>query len=99
MTGPEHPLAQAAEDLFSKCAGDPEWRTAATLFRDALEFVPEDVARAAAGDPAFAESLRKLEAALPAACSADVQELLWSVFFPEGVGILGRESEKVAELR
>ncbi|MBE0713942.1 MAG: hypothetical protein IH583_16330, partial [Candidatus Aminicenantes bacterium] len=99
LAGPGHALARPAEDLLRNAAADTEWGTAATLFRDALEFVPEDVARAAAAEPSFAAELRKLEAALPAAYSADVQELLWSVFFPEGVGILGRESEKVAELR
>jgi hypothetical protein len=99
LTGPGHALAQAAEDFLSRCAGDPEWSAAAALFRDALEFVPADFARAAADDPAFAERLRALEAALPAGYSAALQELLWSVFFPEGAGIRGRESERVEELR
>ncbi len=98
LAGPGHALAGPAEDLLCRAVADTEWATAATLFRDALGFVPEDVARAAA-EPSFAERLRKLEAALPASYSPDLQELLWSVFFPEGVGILGRESEKVAELR
>lgn len=99
LTGPGHSLAQPAEALLFRSADDPEWRTIATLYRDALEFVPDDIARAAATDPAFAERLRTLEAALPAGYSADLQELLWSVFFPEGTGIRGRESERVEELR
>lgn len=99
LTGPGHRLARAAESLLRRGAGDPEWRAAATLFQDALEFVPGDIARTAASDPALADSLRRLEAALPAGYSPELQELLWSVFFPEGVGIRGRESERVAELR
>jgi hypothetical protein len=99
LAGPGHALARPAEDLLRKAAADPEWGTASTLFCDALEFVPEDVATAAAADASFAERLRKLEAALPAAYSPDLQELVWSVFFPEGVGILGCERKKITELR
>jgi hypothetical protein len=99
LAGPNHRLAKPAEDLFSNCANDPKWRTAATLYRVALEFVPGDIALAAADDPVFAGKLQALEAALPAGYSPKLQELLWSVFFPEGVGIRGRESERIAELR
>lgn len=99
LTGPGHPLAQPAEALLCRLAEDPEWRTAAALFRGALDFVPGDITLAAASDPAFAEALGRLEEALPSGYSPGLQELLWSFFFPEGAGIRGRESERVAELR
>ena len=99
LTGPGHPLAQPAEALLRGLAEDPEWRPAATLFRQALEFVPGDIELAAASDPAFAEAFRRLEAALPSGYSPGLQELLWSVFFPEGTGLRGRESQRIADLR
>lgn len=99
LSGPGHPLAPAADALLQRLADDPEWRTPAALFRDALGFVPGDLARSAAEDPGFAGRLRALEAGLSAGASPGLQELLWAVFFPEGVGLWGRGPERVAELR
>ena len=99
LAGAAHPLAAPAEGLLRRLASDPGWGTAAALFRDALDLVPDDVDRAAASDPAFAARLRELEAVLPAEYSPAVQELLWSVFFPEGTGLRGRREERTADLR
>jgi hypothetical protein len=99
LAGPGHALADPAENFLRRGADDLKWRIVATLYRDALEFMPADMALAAASDSDFAEAQRRLEGALPAGYSADLQELLWSVFFPEGAGIRGRESSRVEELR
>jgi hypothetical protein len=99
LAGPGHTLAAPAEKILARSAYDPKWRTAATLFKDALGFAPADMALASAADPSFAEALRRLESAPWGNYSSGLQELIWAVFFPEGVGIRGHEGSRVDELR
>jgi hypothetical protein len=98
LTGPGHALAVPAEKILALCAEDPGWRVPASLFREALRFVPADISRASA-DPRFARALGRLVASLSGGYSSGLQEILWGVFFPEGVGIRGHEGPKVRELR
>jgi hypothetical protein len=99
LAGGGHRLSAPAGAFLRHCLGDHNLGRAARLFLDALEFVPGDVARAAAGDPSFAEVLGRLDATLGSGSRPDLQERLWAVFFPEGVGIREHESERISELR
>jgi hypothetical protein len=99
LTGPGHSLAASAKRIFDLCAEDPEWRPPAALFSEALGSLSADIALASDADFRFADALRRLEASSARGYSSGLQELLWGVFFPEGVGIRGAEDSRIEELR
>jgi hypothetical protein len=68
----------------------------ASLHRAALGLIKAELAQAVAADPALGRQLDRA-ARLPALESDP--EATWAIFFPEGVGILGNEDARVAELR
>ncbi len=71
----------------------------ADLYRRAVVMVTEEVERACAGDPDLADRLATAAERLESPDGGDPAEILWSVFFPEGVGIRGHEAEREAGLR
>ncbi len=71
----------------------------ADLYRRAVVMVTEEIERACAGDPDVADRLARAAQRLESPDGGDPVEILWSVFFPEGVGIRGHQSEREASLR
>lgn len=71
----------------------------ADLYRRAVILVPEEIERACADDPDVADRLARAAERLGSPDAGDPAEILWSVFFPEGVGIRGHEAEREANLR
>ncbi|HVQ22900.1 MAG TPA: hypothetical protein VMT36_06475, partial [Candidatus Saccharimonadia bacterium] len=71
----------------------------ADLYRRAMEMVTEEIERASASDPDVAERLAMAVVRLGSPRGGDPAEILWSVFFPEGVGIRGHEAEREGTLR
>jgi hypothetical protein len=91
LCGPEHPGFAEATRLLGARYDGPQARLA-EFYTDALQRVGRELV-AALGDPdlsaAVADAVGQLED----------PEALWRAFFPEGVGILGHEEARVAELR
>jgi hypothetical protein len=72
-----------------------------SLLLRGIDLVPEELDRATAADPEVRSRLLEVAARLdsPEARVADLAETLWTLFFPEGVGIRGHEARREADLR
>ncbi len=71
----------------------------ADLYRRALVSVTEEIERACASDRDVADRLVRAAEELGSRDGGESSEVLWSVFFPEGVGVRGHEVEREASLR
>ena len=91
LCGPGHPEYQRALTLLDHPppVGSPEL---AGFYRDGVTLIERELAERTSADPELAARLR-------AAGDTKTAEASWSAFFPEGVGILGREAQRIAELR
>jgi hypothetical protein len=102
MAGPAHPAHERALAMLTRPPANAPLGLAGFL-RDALRRIDQEMAAVDAGDREVAERLRVAAGATGAeaagAARGNVVETLWSALFPEGVGILGREEERVAALR
>lgn len=91
------------DDISPPVDADEGWREVASFLADGVTAVRADLADRADVDPAFAEALRAaadlLEDPPADLTSTALAERTWAVLFPEGVGVLGREQEREAELR
>lgn len=90
-------VGEAERYLDVRAGSDP----VAAFYRAGLRALRGELDGLAAHDIEVAGRLDELAAFLDgsAPTSRDLAERLWSVFFPEGTGILGRETERAEELR
>ena len=110
LCGPARPGFERATDLLE----DPPSEAPAALgacYRRSLIGVRAEILEASRADPELAARLASVadrlgrrasatdDAADGAEARADATELVWSLFFPDGVGIRGHEAEREAALR
>lgn len=103
--GSTHPASQRAAALL---AGPPPGapQGLAAFYRRGLALMREEIEEVAASDDdllprltAVAEWMAATDAADDGPDEAATAEILWSLFFPEGLGIVGNEERREAELR
>lgn len=105
LCGPSHPLFEKARWVLEEPPrGVPV--ALAQLYRDGLALIGDEVTHVAAVDDGFATSLDavadRLARTEPSGLGLDTvatAEALWSVFFPEGIRIVGHEEPRESELR
>lgn len=102
VTLSEHSDADEARAVLVDVEGD-DWAQVAHFYRRALDTMPAEIDRRRDDDAAFATALDDLTATLDAPdvdlAPVDLAEQLWSVVFPEGIGILGAADEREQQLR
>ncbi len=103
LCGPEHPDFLIARDYLNRFSREAEWSEVARFYRRGLVEIEEEIDRRAASDPTFRQKLSELAGWLErhsgGAAPREIAERVWELFFPEGVGIFGKEEEKIASLR
>ncbi len=103
LCGEDHPQSARARRLLSRLQGDPVWQGPARFYLDGLERVRSEVQRVCDEDPAFLDRLEqaaeKLKAPGMGEDPFEAAETAWTVLFPEGAGIRGREKERVRAIR
>lgn len=103
LCGDRHPLALHARSFLNRLQRDPSWRDPALFYLQGLERIESDIQRRCESDREFSDRLQKTAAwaAGPGAGGDpnETAEKTWSVFFPEGTGIRGREKERIQALR
>jgi len=101
LAGPAHPRSREAADLLERATGSGD--AVAAFYLDGLRRIEQETRDLAEREPELVERIDALSEHLTgdeAGRSVDeLAERTWSVFFPEGVGIRGREEERAAELR
>ncbi len=100
LAGPGHPAHGQALAVLERPAHGEE-RDVVDFLRKAVGLVRDEVSGAAAGDPVVAARLSATAGRLesPGQGSVATAEAAWTLFFPEGTGILGHEQAREAALR
>lgn len=108
LCGRAHPSFQRANALLDDPPLDAPAELAA-FYRRCLTLVRDEIDVVGGSDPDVAARLMSAAerlatpigdaAAAPAPDEGGVSEMLWSLFFPEGVGIRGHEAEQESALR
>lgn len=100
LAGDSHPEYQEARELLAALASSPSLGEEAGFYLNAVRRVTREFGERCRLDAAFAVSCHRTAAALAdRAAGKDAGEAIWSLLFPEGVGIRGDESRRVSELR
>lgn len=103
VAGPTHPAYLQARALLDRAAALPEWATAAAFYLRGLAQIAEEIEQVATRHPELAERLTALASWLaeapPPESRDELSERVWSVFYPEAVGMRQARPERVAALR
>lgn len=103
LAGSTHPLFKSAKRFFKSLPGSSEGYYTALFYEKGLELVPREIERVYKHDPDFADRLNRLHEWVSNRRNfQDVNrtaEKFWSVFFPEGAGILENRQERIKALR
>ncbi|HET7168056.1 MAG TPA: hypothetical protein VFI69_02565 [Candidatus Limnocylindrales bacterium] len=109
LAGPRHALADRAAAVLAATPVEADAPLVA-LYRDAIASIPVEIRGRSAADPAFAAALRTAgraadravddgPAAVDDTAAAAATAAVWSVLFPEGVGLLDDLDGAIAALR
>jgi hypothetical protein len=101
LAGERHPEFSQAQAYLDKHATSPEWGSWAGFYLDGVQRIVTELDQQCRQDPALMTKFQQAEAVLagnPANENA-ISETIWSVLFPEGVGIRGQEYARSAALR
>ncbi len=102
LSGKEHPLYSKAFSLFQKTK-EGELKEYAGFYEQAAEIIKKETEEATNENEAFRERLSALSEWLSQKSSPlstrEAVEKIWSLFFPEGVGIYEHRDEMIQALR
>lgn len=104
LAGHHHPRFEQASHCLEQLSYDSTWGAIAQFYSNGIQRIGAEVQTRMEQDRGFVERLNALHQRLDSPDSETdspdaLTEATWSVFFPEGVGIRGQESERVKELR
>jgi len=103
LTGAGHPMHARAKKFLSRMSTHPEWKEIANFYVTGLEKIKQEIEGNALQDNAFRASITTLNDWVNAAQNLknkdETAEKIWSVFFPEAVGIRKRREERERVLR
>jgi hypothetical protein len=103
LAGEGHPGYEKASSRLTSLAGAEEWSDVARFYLDARPRIRRELERVAREDQTFTRRAREVAEWLSVEANADKREekteRIWSVFFPEAVGLRSRRKEHVDALR
>ena len=103
LAGTAHPQAESAEVLLRQSADSGELAQIARFYLEAKQQIEQEIGRVCSQDQDFAERLDSLAHFLrdnrQRKSSLAISEKIWSVFYPEAVGISSNRSAATERLR
>ncbi|MCF8307701.1 MAG: hypothetical protein K9I68_01695 [Bacteroidales bacterium] len=100
LSGSSNSHYAEAEKFLQTKKNDEFWRSLAEFYLQRVEDIEEEVAQVTENDDEFRQALTDLDTALQDRPAADsVQNKIWEVFFPQGVGVFDNKQQQVEELR
>ncbi len=103
LSGRAHPFFYRAQDFLVQRSKTSQWAETAQFYLNGIEFVQEEIKNVCKTDSDFAERLRALSEYFSKRNALvdknEAEERIWSVFFPEAMGIRQNEQECVKALR
>ncbi len=101
LAGERHPEFFQAQAFLDNLATSPEWGNWARFYLNGVQRIARELAQRCQQDPELKEKFQQVETALAENRHDDMEiaETMWSVLFPEGVGIRGQEDARIVSLR
>jgi len=101
LAGELHPEFSKAQACLDKLATSPKWGNWARFYLNGVQLITSELEKCCQQDSDLKAKFQKIDTALAENPADEIAlaETIWSVFFPEGVGILGQEDARIAALR
>ncbi len=102
LAGKEHPKFEGAQKLLKHFVKLPKWREVANFYLKGIELIRQEIDAVCREDDEFSSHLENLFEWISnenTIRTDEIREKLWSVFFPEGVGIISDWNDNVERLR
>lgn len=101
LAGEAHPSFSDAQTYLDKLTASPDWGKAAKFYAQSAQLITQELEQACAQDADLKTKLDQMAATLAGTAGDTVAaaNAVWSVLFPEGTGIWGQETDRVAALR
>ncbi|MBW1897534.1 MAG: hypothetical protein JRI61_00580 [Deltaproteobacteria bacterium] len=101
LAGERHPQFSQAQAFLHKLSTSPEWGNWAGFYLDGVQLIATELAQRCQQDSELKEKFQQVETALAENRNDEIAiaETIWSVLFPEGVGIRGQEDARIVSLR
>ncbi len=103
MAGPKHPCFRQAQNYLKNVPETDGWRDVVDFYSNGISLVKKELEKVGRKDPKFAEQLKRLDDLMSKEKASPITqeqiEKLWSLFFPEGAGILNNENTCIDKLR
>ena len=101
LAGKHHPEFSQAQALLNKVAASHKWKDWVKFYLTGTQLITTELEQRCRQDPELKLKFKQVETFLAENHSDNnaIAEKIWSVFFPEGVGIRGHEDECTAVLR
>ena len=101
LSGEQHPEFSQAQAFLDKSAMSSKWGNQARFYLNGVQLIATELARSCQEDPELKKKFQQVGTALDEnrTDGIAIAETIWSVLFPEGTGIRGREEARIASLR
>ena len=103
LAGKDHPDFDRAQRCLLDANESAEWAPVASFYLSGQSLIRQELDRASRADPDFAARLQKLAAWLQipqnSKNASDLQEIIWTVFFPEGTDLRADPIKSIETLR
>jgi hypothetical protein len=101
LAGESHPEFSRAQALIDKLAASKKWGNWAGFYLNGTQLIATELEKGCRQDPELEIKFQQIKTALTEnpADEIAITEKIWSVLFPESVGIRGREEACTTELR
>jgi hypothetical protein len=102
LAGEKHPKFEAARNFLKHFVKFPKWGEVANFYLNGIDLVCREIETICRDDGEFSSHLENLSEWISnedTVRTDEIREKLWSVFFPEGVGLIPNWNDKVEGLR
>lgn len=103
IAGDGHPLYGKAQEYLKNMLHTPTWKDVAEFYTQGIAIVQNEIKNTCNNDPEFADRLRTLFEWMSKKENVinkyEAVENIWTVFFPEGVGVKSHHKEFIEKLR
>jgi hypothetical protein len=101
LAGEPHADYESAKAYLEKLATTSEWGDWAKFYLDAVSLINTELEQCCQKNPELKTKFEQVAATLSQNPTDEIAiaQTIWSVLFPEGVGILGQEENRIAQLR
>ena len=103
LAGSKHPQFDKAQAALHRATHSDEWSLVAQFYLSAKDRIRHEIEKASESDPDLADRIKNLSRILETTDhkgnALQINEEIWKLFFPEGVGLASSREESIGSLR